>query len=313
MEFLSSHEFQIGLIVEAGILLLIAIGFICYLLRRLARLSRQVATSAHHGSDVSEYLRSEIKKTQEKQARLGKNNPETVQLRDACRLREHILAGEIHVLDSTGEDEAHYWQPVLDYYGTIRTDSSTKIKMLEEHLGVSQRRIENLEKFKEKVFQLRETLDQAYENNSHLEKELREKIKQGAKLSELEHTLSQMERDKEDLVKELRLAENEFVILMENAGAGKIGIMEAGDDLTDTVKVNSLEKELKEKIASLEEENSFLCDQIQALLTLEVELEGREGKRDRDYLTLEKRYAKMEERYLNLQEKLEKYQQAASG
>lgn len=312
MDFLTSQEIRISLLVEAGILLLIAVGVICYLVYRLLRLSKQTVTTTGtgHGPSVSEYLRTEIKKTQEKQSHLGKNSNETIQLNAACDLRKQVLAGEVEVLSSAGDDENHYWQPVLDYYNIIFAKSATKFKALEEHLKVGQKRIENLEKFKEKVFQLRDTLDQAYENNSRLEKELREKIKQGAKLSALEHTLCQMEAEKEHLAKELQLAENEFVILMENVGAGKIGA--ECENQPDIAEVGSLEEELKKKLASVEEENEFLCDQIQTLLNMEVELEEKEKNKDEKILELEKRYTKMEERYLKLQDKLDEYQQTAS-
>jgi len=133
-----------------------------------------------------------------------------------------------------------------------------------------------------------------------------------AKMSELEHTLSQMEVEKESLSNELRLAENEFVALMENVGAGKIGTLGTDVDPAAIVDADSPEVKLKKKIGTLEEENEFLCDQIQALLTLEVELEDREKNKDEKILDLEKRYAKMEERYLKLQDKLDAYQQSSA-
>ncbi len=314
MDFLTSQEIRISLLIEAGVLLLIAIGVIAYLVYRLLRLSNQtvVTTGTSHGPSVSEYLQTEIKKTQDKQSHLGKNSKETIQLNSACNLRKQVLAGEVEVLKSTGDEENHYWQPVLAYYDIIHAEFATKIKNLEEHLEINQKRIDNLEKFKEKVFQLRDTLDDAYENNTRLEKELREKIKQGAKLSELEHTLCQMEAEKESLTNELHLAENEFVALMENVGGGSIGASGGDGDLTAIIDTDSPEAKLKKKLDSLEEENEFLCEQIQTLLTLEVDLEGKEKDKDEKILNLEKRYAKMEERYLKLQDKLDAYQQSAA-
>lgn len=305
MDFLTSHELHISLIIEAAILLLIAISIIGYLLLRLIRLSRQMAASADSGPSVTEYLRSEIKKTHEKQAGLGNNGAEARELHAACDLRCHVFEGEIRLLENADADQAHYWQPIHDYYQAIQTEFTKQITKLKEHLQVAQERIGNLEKFKEKVFDLRERLTAAHQNSKRLEDELREKIKDGAKLTELEHTLSQMEREKGDLVKELQLAENEFLAIMENAGAGKTGAIDPDNGMPEIAVANTREKELNAQLAMVKDENEFLCDQIQALLTLEIKLEGNEEEKDKQILALEKRYARMEERYLALQEELD--------
>ncbi len=310
MEFLSSHEFYLSLIIEAGILLLIAIGIIIYLLRRLMRLSRQSARqpAPTPGNNLLTHLRTEIEKTREKQANLGSNGHEAKQLRAACNLRCHVLEGEIRILESTDEDEMHSWRPILDYYEAIHADFAAQIKTLEDRLATCLQRIGNLEKFKEKLFDLRDRLNQSYQNNSRLEKELREKIKQGAKLSELEHTLTQMEREKEGLTKELQLAEHEFIVIMENAAMGTTKVPELAIDIPITSTATPPNDTLKTRLKEVEEENKFLCEQIQTLLSEEVSQEKKRRAKEQEYLALEKRYAKMEERYLAVTEELDKHQ-----
>ncbi len=306
MEFFSSHEFYLSLIIEAGILLLIAVGIIIYLLRRLMRLSRQPAPTP--GNSLLAHLRTEVEKTREKQAKLGSNGHEAKQLHAACNLRCHVLEGEIRVLESSDEDEMHYWRPILDYYEAIHADFAAQIKTLEDRLATCLQRIGNLEKFKEKLFDLRDRLNQSYQNNSHLEKELREKITQGAKLSELEHTLSQMEREKKGLTKELQLAESEFMVIMENAAMGTTKVSELTVDIPVAAGGAAPNNTLKTRLKEVEEENKFLCEQIQTLLSEEVNQEKKKRAKEREYLALEKRYAKMEERYLAVTEELDKHQ-----
>lgn len=312
MDFLNSYEFQLSLLIEAGLLLLAAIGVIAYLLHRLYRLSNALDVSAaSSGPSLLEHLRAEVDRTRDKQARVGSNGEEAAQLRAACALRLQVLAGEIHLLEETPDEETHYWRPVVEYYEAVRGEFKQQIATLEERLDANLQRINNLEKFKEKLFDLRERLNHSYENNCRLEKELREKIKQGAKLSELEHTLSQMEREKGVLQKELQLAEHEFMVIMENAatGAGKITQVELDAETN---------KELKERIQNMEEENQLLCDQIQALIQNNQSAEQQDAnqkalqkrlvQKEHDLLELEKRYARMEEHYLQLQEELDQRQ-----
>lgn len=304
MEFLSSHEFLISLIIEAGILLLITIGIIIYLLRRLMRLSRQPPPPS--STSLLAHFNAELEKTREKKTRLGNNGHEAKQLQAACDLRSHVLEGEIRVLKSSDTDETHYWRPILDYYETIHADFATQIKTLEDRLATCMQRIGNLEKFKEKLFDLRDRLNQSYQNNSRLEKELREKIKQGAKLSELEHTLTQMEREKEGLTKELQLAEHEFIVIMENAAMGTTKVPEFAIDIPMTGATVAPNDTLKARLKEVEEENKFLYEQIQTLLSEGVGQEKKKQAKEQEYLTLEKRYAKIEERYLAVMEELDK-------
>ncbi len=307
MEFLTSHEFHLSLIIELGLLLLAAIGVIVFLLRRLYRLSSADVATLSTEPGLLDHLRAEVQRTRDKQARLGSNGTETEQLRAACTLRLQVLTGEIRLMEESTDDDGHYWRPVVDYYTQVHQTFDDQINTLEERLATCLQRIESLEKFKEKLFDLRERLNNSYQNNSRLEKELREKIKQGAKLSELEHTLSQMSREKENLQKELQLAEREFMVIMENAasGAGKITQVE--------VEVEA-DKALEERIQGLEEENQLLCDQIQALLEPSPATSPAEGDealkkrllaKEQDLLELEKRYARMEEHYLQLQDELD--------
>jgi len=257
------------------------------------------------------HLRTEIEKTREKQAKLGSNGHEAKQLRAACDLRCHVLEGEIRVLEHSDADETHYWRPILDYYEAIHADFAAQIKTFEDRLATCLQRIGNLEKFKEELFDLRDRLNQSYQNNSRLEKELREKIKQGAKLSELEHTLTQMEREKEGLTKELQLAEHEFIVIMENAAMGTARVPELAIDIPITGTATLPDDTLKTRLKEVEEENKFLCEQIQTLLSEEVSQEKKKRAKEREYLALEKRYAKMEERYLAVTEELDKHQYSA--
>jgi len=303
MEFLSSHEFHLSIIIELLILLLVAVGIIFTLLRRLMRLSRRSPPSASNA--VLAHFKAELEKTREKKGRLGDNGHDTQQLQAACDLRCHVLQGEIRVLENGDGEESRYWRPILDYYEVIHADFAAQIKTLEERLSTCLQRIDNLEKFKEKLFDLRDRLNQAYQNNSRLEKELREKIKQGAKLSELEHTLSQMEREKEDLVKELQLAEHEFVAIMENAAKGTIKVAEYPLGVPMINNPKSADAALQARLKEVEEENKFLYEQIQTLLSEGITQQKKKQAKEREYLALEKRYAKMEERYLAVMEELD--------
>lgn len=308
MDFLSSHEFQISLIIETGILLIVAVGVIACLLYRLMRLSGQPAqSSANAENDVLAYLRTEINISREKRDQLSDNDSEA-KMRAACDLRCRVLEGEIHVLEDTSTDDGHYWQPVLDYYEVIHADFASQISILEARLEICTQRINSLENFKEKLFHLRERLNQSHLNNSRLEKKLREKIAQGSHLSELEHLLSQMELEKAGLSKELKLAEHEFVAIMENAAMGTAKILDLNVSLPELASIESHNAKLEKKLASITEENEFLCQQIQALLTLEVEQGKKKQVKEQAFFDLEKRYAKMEERYLRLQEKIGRYQ-----
>lgn len=304
MDFLSSHEFHLSVIIELILLLLIAVGIILYLVRRLLQLSHHPPPA--DSDSLLAHFKTALDKTREKKTQLGNNGPEAQQLQAACDLRCHVLEGEIRLLeqeDSTGEN--HYWRPILDYYEAIHADFSAQIKTLEERLATSQQRIDNLEKFKEKLFDLRDRLNRSYQNNSRLEKELREKIAQGAKLSELEHTLSQMEREKEGLSKELQLAEREFIAIMENAAVGTIKVAELAVNVPAVNYNQAPDSALKARLKEVEEENKFLYEQIQTLLADGVDQKKKKQAKEREYLALEKRYAKMEERYLAVMEELD--------
>jgi len=306
MEFLSSHEFYLSLIIELVILLLIAGGIILYLVRRLLRLSRHPPPA--NSASLLAHFKAELDKTHEKKTQLGNNGPEAQQLQAACDLRCHVLQGEIRILELENDNagETHYWRPVLDYYAAIHADFATQIKTLEDRLATSQQRIDNLEKFKEKLFDLRDRLNRAYQNNSRQEKELREKIKQGAKLSELEHTLNQMEREKENLSKELQLAEHEFIAIMENAAVGTIKVAELAVNVPMVNSTKTSDETLKARLKEVTKENKFLYEQIQTLLADGLNQKKKKQAKEREYLTLEKRYAKMEERYLAVMEELDK-------
>ena len=135
---------------------------------------------------------------------------------------------------------------------------------------------------------------------------MREKIKQGAKLSELEHTLGQMEREKEDLSKELQLAEHEFIAIMENAAVGTIKVAELAVSVPAVNSNKTSDEALKARLKEVKEENKFLYEQIQTLLADGIGQKKKKQAKEQEYLALEKRYAKMEERYLAVMEELDK-------
>ena len=117
-----------------------------------------------------------------------------------------------------------------------------------------------------------------------------------------------MEREKEGLTKELQLAEHEFIVIMENAAMGTARVPELAIDIPITGTATLPDDTLKTRLKEVEEENKFLCEQIQTLLSEEVSQEKKKRAKEREYLALEKRYAKMEERYLAVTEELDKHQ-----
>ncbi|HEC19723.1 MAG TPA: hypothetical protein ENI97_10320 [Gammaproteobacteria bacterium] len=303
MDALTAHEWSYALILEAFVLLLALLAFFVWRNRILKRRLSTAGTPGDGDDDpIQAWLEKERALTQARLEQVGDNTPEARHLKAACEFRQRVLDGERQVRTGS-EDESLYWQHVSDYYDNINKGFLAQVHELEDRLRLQQERINNLEGFKEQVFKLSEKLQASRQTILKLDEELQKLLPAESRSAELEALLQGLADEKTQLEEQMKLVENEYETLMKNAEVLQQQIAEKHPPAS----------EHEEELASLKEENEFLCNQIATLLKQELvhknQLTSQEEsfdkqlhERDEELAATQNKLAEMEKKYLELLE-----------
>ncbi len=312
MDALTAHEWSYVLILEAFVLLFALLIFFVWRNRVLKRRLRAAGTAGDGDEDpIRAWLEREHAVTEARLEQVGDNTPEARHLKAACEFRQRVLDGERQVRAS-GEDEKLYWQRVSDYYDNINKGFLAQVHELENRLRLQQDRIDNLEGFKEQVFKLSEKLQASRQTILKLDEELQKLLPAENRSAELEALLQGLTDEKSQLEEQMKLVESEYETLMRNVEVLQQQKTEPAAQEETAAPVDQPPNEA-DRLAELQEENEFLCNQIAMLLKQELEyketLESQKEKlkkqlqaREEELADAVKRLAEMEKKYLELLE-----------
>ncbi|WJW75991.1 hypothetical protein QVG61_02555 [Thiohalobacter sp. IOR34] len=230
---MTATSYWVYILVEALILLGLYTAYLYLANRRLRSADSSAAESEDTSPDDAylDRLQSEILHTEAKLAHLlGEKKPDPA-FRQLLETRLSFLRGERAAIDSGSPDEERFWERFAAPLGSLLdrgTDSEDKpatdtrsslIESLQTQVEAYKTRISNLERFKERFFELKDRLADSQTLNEQLHQEVTKAVPTEEQTPELSSILQRLHEENTLLGKQLAQVEEEFSAMMRNVQA----------------------------------------------------------------------------------------------